>query len=243
MSKGPNAESAGAHGRCQEVFCGEGDLVPNATAQATAVARLWDSAEAALWDKALERYWEFVSEANLALERDMDALTPAEVQKLDEAGWLDFLLNRYFKWTYTAPHRYARTTAYLKRQVEKIGLSALLAIRDRILIVSDGPIDAALATACEIGGLGPPGGSGLPALLFPDAFGTVDQFVVKALCAVPSLPERQLVQHMRPEDLSIRDGVVLTQIMRSKAKSLNAALATSSWTPRKIDMVLWTCGR
>jgi hypothetical protein len=207
------------------------------------ISQLWESIESRLWDSALERYWGFVKPANLALEREMDTLSVSEVQGLDAAGWLDFLLNRYFKWKYTAPNRYATTTAALRRQVERTGLASLLEIRDRIFRASDGPVSAALATVCEIGGLGPAGGSGLLSLLFPTSFGTVDQFVVKALCEVPSLPERSRVQRMQPEGLTIADGEVLTQIMRDKARSLNAALHSDRWTPRRIDMVLWTYGR
>ena len=48
---------------------------------------------------------------------------------------------------------------------------------------------------------------------------------------------------MSPEGLTIKDGVVLITIMRRKAASLNEAFAIDSWTPRKVDMVLWTYGR
>jgi len=217
--------------------------MPVEDAYVPGISELWESTDGALWARALERYWGFLKPANLALEREMSALTPSTVQALDAEGWLDFLMNRYFRWKYTAPNRYATTTACLNRQVERIGLDSLLKIRDRILQASDGPIDVALSTACEIGGLGPAGGSGLLALLFPEAFGTVDQFLVKALCQVPSLAELELVRHMHPEGLTIRDGVVLTHIMRDKALSLNGLLETDSWTPRKVDMVLWTYGR
>jgi len=67
--------------------------------------------------------------------------------------------------------------------------------------------------------------------------------VAKALAGVPSLPERELVTRMSPEGLTIRDGGVLIGIMRRRAAQLNAALGVGSWTPRKVDMVLWTYGR
>ena len=152
-------------------------------------------------------------------------------------------MQRYFRWKYTAPNRYATTTAALKRQVDRVGADQLLRIRDRILIALDGPADKALTAACEIGGLGPAGASGLLALLRPQAFATIDQFVAKALGEVPSLPERESVRRMSPEGLTIKDGVVLITIMRRKAASLNAAFGAGSWTPRKVDMVLWTYGR
>jgi hypothetical protein len=43
--------------------------------------------------------------------------------------------------------------------------------------------------------------------------------------------------------LTVKDGVVLIEIMRRKAAALNAAFEVDSWTPRKVDMVLWTYGR
>ncbi len=207
------------------------------------IADLWRSADASLWDAALDRYWSFLLPANIDLEHEMAALTPADVQCLDAQGWFDFLLLCDFRWKYTAPNRYATTTASLKRQVDKIGFDALLGMRDRILASPDRPPEVALTAACEIGGLGPAGASGLLALLFPGAFGTIDQFVTKALAEIPSLPEHQRVCRMRPEGLTIRDGVVLIGIMRRQAASLNAAFGTESWTPRRIDMVLWTYGR
>ncbi|MHB9053736.1 MAG: hypothetical protein ACYC5F_07110 [Thermoleophilia bacterium] len=207
------------------------------------IADLWSSADASLWDAALERYWSFLLPANIDLEYEMAALTPADVQCLDAQGWFDFLLMRYFRWKYTAPNRYATTTACLRRQVDKIGLNALLGIRERILASADRPPEVALTAACEIDGLGPAGASGLLALLFPGAFGTIDQFVAKALADIPSLPEHERICRMHPEGLTIRDGVVLIGIMRRQAASLNAAFDTESWTPRRIDMVLWTYGR
>jgi hypothetical protein len=212
-------------------------------AGASTVAELWDSADAAPWERAMERYWTLVKPANLALEHEMEELTPAAIEHLDAEEWLEFLQQRYFRWKYTAPNRYATTTAALRRQVDRIGADALLRIRDRILVSLDGPVDRALTAACDIGGLGPAGASGLLALLRPDAFATIDQFVAKALSEVESLPEHAAVCRMSPEGLTIKDGVVLITIMRRKAASLNAAFGVDSWTPRKVDMVLWTCGR
>lgn len=48
---------------------------------------------------------------------------------------------------------------------------------------------------------------------------------------------------MNPAGLTIADGVVLTEIMRRKASSLNELLDAGGWTPRKIDKVLWASER
>jgi hypothetical protein len=48
---------------------------------------------------------------------------------------------------------------------------------------------------------------------------------------------------MNPEGLTIKDGVVLIQIMSAKAAENNRQFQTTDWTPRKIDKILWTYGR
>jgi len=100
-----------------------------------------------------------------------------------------------------------------------------------------------LKAACEIRGLGTAGASGLLAVLFPAYFGTVDQFAVKALRKIPGLQESSSVAAMDPDSLKVKDGCILIRIMRRKAEELNRTFSTRKWTPRKVDMVLWTCGR
>lgn len=80
------------------------------------------------------------------------------------------------------------------------------------------------------------------AVLFPELFGTVDQFLVKALRQIPNLPQKAIIDAMNPESLKHDEGVLLVQIMRLKAAELNRLFSTTQWTPRKIDMVLWTYG-
>jgi len=53
--------------------------------------------------------------------------------------------------------------------------------------------------ATSIHGLGIAGASGLLTLMYPDQFGTVDQFVVKALREVEGLPQRAALERMNPE--------------------------------------------
>ena len=48
---------------------------------------------------------------------------------------------------------------------------------------------------------------------------------------------------MDTERLTIPDGVVLVEIMRRKAVSLNELFSTSKWTPRKVDKLLWASER
>jgi len=207
------------------------------------IEQLWHSSDASKWQRAIDRYWNYIKPTHRELELEMDALRPDDVRHLDADQWYDWLLNKYFVWKYTAPNRYATTTRHLERQATDAGRHHLLAIRDRVLGCENASIGDALRAATEFGGLGPAGASGLLTLLFPAKFGTVDQFAVRALRKVRCLPERDKLGRMKPESLTIPDGVVLVEIMRRKADSLNDLFNTSGWTPRKVDKVLWASER
>jgi len=75
--------------------------------------------------------------------------------------------------------------------------------------------------------------------MYPHAFATVDQFAVKALCEVSGLPEQDILRRMNPSNITLSNGIVLISLMRRKAKENNNIFGNDSWTPRKIDMVLW----
>ena len=105
---------------------------------------------------------------------------------MDAEGWYDFLLKEYFRWRYTAPNRYATTTAHFKRQAEAAGgFEAMFQVKKDLLGLDPADIEGALAIPRRILGLGIAGASGLLALVYPKHFGTVDQFVVKALRRSP----------------------------------------------------------
>ena len=64
--------------------------------------------------------------------------------------------------------------------------------------------------------------------------------------AIKQNPDMELVAvftRRAPESLKIKDGIMLIEIMKEKAKELNKRFHTDFWTPRKIDMVLWSFGR
>ena len=207
------------------------------------IGLLWRSGDENDWISALERYWPLVKPVNLALEEEMQNLDARRVARLDARGWYDFLHDKYFRWKYTAPNRLATTRNQLARYAETDTLHDLLGIKERLFSFDRDDIAEGLRIASAIRGLGTAGASGLLALLFPESFATVDQFVVKALRDVGSLPEHDRLMGMREEGLAVRDGVTLIQIMRNKAAENNRAFGTDTWTPRKIDMVLWTYGR
>ena len=201
---------------------------------------LWESLDPHVWQLALARYWSFVTPENLALERELNDLDVESLRLLDPAGWYDFLHDKYFKWKYTAPNRLATTRKSLRSYVTDGTLDVLYDIKNRLLTLESEDTETSLAIAVEIKGLGTAGASGLMSLMYPQWFATVDQFVVKALRRVPGLPETSTLASMNPESLSQKDGVVLITLLRKKANQVNKRFGTDEWTPRKLDMILWT---
>jgi hypothetical protein len=206
-------------------------------------ADLWRSADPAAWEQPLARYWELIRPENLALERSLNALDLDRLRAMDAVGWYAFLRDEYFRWKYTAPNRYATTARSLHRYEGEGRLDELDQIRRALLTLDPTDVAGGLAIAGRIHGLGPPGASGLLALMYPAHFGTVDQFGVKALGEVDGLSEAPAVARMNPLALTIANGVLLIRVMQRKAAENNEQFGTTVWTPRRIDMALWAVGR
>jgi hypothetical protein len=207
------------------------------------ITELWHSSDERAWNEALERYMRFVKPADVGLVRNLEPLDLERVRLLDAQGWYDFIYHEYFRWKYTAANRLATTRKSLSKYVEFGTLDELLSIKDRLFSLPKQDIEQALRVASSIRGLGIAGASGLLTLMYPENFGTVDQFVVKALREVDDLPQRQALERMNPEGLKPSDGAILIQIMRDKAADNNRKFMTDVWTPKKIDEILWTYGR
>ena len=211
--------------------------------ETTSFDRLWRSDREEDWHEAVEGYWRLVKPTHMELERDLDQLHPERLQKMNAQEWFDFLHDEYFRWKYTAANRLATTTQHLKRQSEEKGEEILLRFRNDIFEQAPLDLKKGLNAAMQIRGLGTAGASGLLSLIFPDKYGTVDQFIVKRLLEVPDLPELEAVKKRNPEGLTVREGVLLIEIMQRKAVDLNERFKTTEWTPRKIDKAMWGYGR
>ena len=205
------------------------------------VDQLWRSDDLVAWNSALAKYWSLVKPKNLALERSLDTLDLARLRSFNESEWLQFLLEEYFLWKYTAPNRYATTTQKLQDYVAAGMRNDLNATRISLLGFPPENIKFGLAIAMRIPGLGVAGASGLLSLMYPNHYATVDQFVVLALRKISGLDRAPAIVKMRPKGLRLSDGVVLIDLLSEKAAELNQLPGFSDWTPRKLDMVLWAC--
>ena len=210
------------------------------------INELWASHDETRWRKALDRYWEVPSvKRNLELYEFMQTLDSEWVRNLDSRHWYDFLRDKYYPWKFTAKNRLASNVKRLKRYEDQGKLEYLNSIKKRLFAFNVAQIGTGLDIATEIDGLGPAGASGLLAVLFPQKFGCADQFVVKSLCEVASLPERAQVlaikQRWKPglEVITAKESILLVGIMRRKANDLNVLFGPDKWNPRKIDMILF----
>jgi hypothetical protein len=205
---------------------------------------LWNNGNEIDWHDAFKNYWRLVKPTHLAIEKEFDQIDSNQIKTMNSEEWYEFLLHKYYFWKYTAPNRYATTTGQLRKYISKQnGLDELKAIKDKIFECNLEDVISVLKIAITIKGLGTAGASGLLAVIFPNYFGTVDQFVVKSLLKISTLPERASILTMWPDELKIRDASILINIMKLKARELNKAFLTSYWTPRKIDMILWSIDR
>ena len=205
------------------------------------VNELWNSTKEDDWIEAFGLYSKRLTDAQKQLEDYMDNLNSEQVRNMSVQDFYQFLHDEYFVWKYTAKNRLATTRKYLEKY-ETEGMSQLEKAQKRIFRAFDeDPEDTEelLCKATRIYGLGTAGASGLLAVLFPEHYGTVDQFLVYALRKLSNLPEHAALERMNPKELKIKDGIVLEDILRRKAKELNEKFATQEWTPKKIDMILW----
>jgi len=198
----------------------------------------WNSNNGQQWKAKLNDYWSFVKPENYKLEKKMDCLDSNKIKAMSASQFYQFLNEEYYVWKYTAKNRLATTRNSLQKYIIQEDMYELEAIHKKMFSFDLNDAAKGLSIALKIRGLGTAGASGLLALLYPEYFGTVDQFVVKALNTVENLSQKNNVMRINPDGIKLEEAALLIQIMREKAKELNSVNNTSFWTPRKIDMVL-----
>ena len=207
------------------------------------ITELWKSNNESDWLNALNKYWDFVLPKNYDIEKKLNNLDTQFINMMEVEDFYNFLHDEYFKWKYTAPNRYVTTTAQLKKYQIYNSMHELKNLHEQLFSFDKNNIKEGLRIATSIRGLGTAGASGLLALLYPEFFATVDQFVVKALREITYLEEIEEVFKINPDNISLKNGEILINIMKRKAADLNSNFKTDQWTPRKIDMILWTYAR
>lgn len=199
----------------------------------------WNSKNGQQWKAKLNDYWSYVKPENYKLEKKMDCLDSNKIKVMSANQFYQFLNEEYYVWKYTAKNRLVTTRNSLQKYIIQDDMYELEAIHKKMFSFDLNDAAKGLSIALKIRGLGTAGASGLLALLYPEYFGTVDQFIVKALNKVENLPQINNVKRINPDGIKLEEGALLIHIMKEQAKALNSFNNTSFWTPRKIDMVLW----
>ena len=208
-----------------------------------AIQKLWNSESEGAWHIALNYYNDLLRDDAKEIENEIAIVKADTIKNLSVEEFYEFLYNKYFLWKYTQKNRLATTRKSLRRYKEENRWSELEDIQKRLFSADHSDIKNCLKIASEIRGLGAAGASGLLSILFPKDFGTIDQFVVRKLQELDEPTYNIYLDGMNPDSLKITDGVILINIMRDKAEELNKKFNTDFWTPRRIDMILWSFGR
>ena len=203
---------------------------------------LWNNEDVSMWFRAIDAYYKSPN-VDETFERKMEkiSLFIEDIRKMNGEDFYKFLYDDYFRWKFS-DCRYLKVNRGELEKYRSIGMDELCNIKDEIFELWDEDQEntkALIKTAIKIKGLYVAGGSGLLSMLFPDHYGTVDQFAVKSLKMIDELSCNTQLKKITPTALGIKNCVFLENIYRNKAKELNHKFRTSYWTPRKIDMVLW----
>ncbi|MCQ2789220.1 MAG: hypothetical protein MJ229_02470 [bacterium] len=201
---------------------------------------LWNSNNQEDWKQALDNYYNAVMSNHVVIEKEMENLDATYIANMNVEEFYDFLYDKYFYWKYTAANRLATTRMNLAKYKVNNLLHELEKIHNEIFNNDLNDIEKMLRSASSIKGLGIAGASGLLSLLFPDKFGTVDQFIIESLLKIKNLEEKSIIEKMNKNNITLKNGAILISIYRQKANELNRKFNTNFWTPRKIDMILWS---
>lgn len=205
------------------------------------MTELWKSKKHKDWLSAEEQYYSLVKPENIALERELEEISSQSIDNMSTEEFYSFLYHKYFRWKFTAKNRLKTTRKHLIYYENN--LQELSLIKQALFSFDKSNTELGLKIAMLIKGLGCAGASGLLSILFPAYFGTVDQFVVKRLCGFSTFKCNSDIQNINPENINLKQAVLLEKILIEKAKTLNMLNNTDYWTPRKIDKVLWVLNR
>ena len=193
----------------------------------------WNSIIELEWDSALAKYNSYLKTVEKS-SRDSRVATMNfySVMCMSDKEFYNYLINDFFKWKYTAPNRYASTTKNLEKMTQK----ELGDIKRELVnpFLSD---EQLLDTAHKIKGLGYAGATALLSILYPNRFGTVDQFVVKNL--QKNIKSNQYILKINPNNIKRDEALYIIKMMQEKAKELNYQFNKVTWTPRTVDKAVW----
>ena len=183
------------------------------------IGYLWNCKDEKIWIRALEGYWKNFSLEQMRLEQKINDIQYRIIKDYTVEEFYNFLHDEFFVWKYTAKNRLATTRMNLQKYKIENRMNELEEIKYDIFSSDFSDVSQSIKTVMKIRGLGSSGASAFLAIMFPDKFGTVDQFVVKSLLKVNGLEENKVLSQMNPENLKIKDIEFVMEIMREKQKN------------------------
>jgi hypothetical protein len=217
----------------------------------TTLAKLWDSGDVSEWRRVLDAYWYVPTvQRNANLERRLGAAWQRRTEILGSRDeFTDFLRNGVYPWK--GDHQ---SVPGWQRSLDKYNQDVpggLDVIRKALPRVTGNESPAqSLKRLTPVGGMGIPVASACLALLYPERFGTVDRFTLRAFRTLDGNPvfdgfrrwvddpDTYLNQQDNPQALHIAGLMIL--LYRDKARELTATDPADGWTPRQVEMVVWT---
>ena len=195
----------------------------------------WDSTIESEWDLALRKYNDYlVSPEKAARDARVSLMNAYAISLLSADDFRSYLHDEFFVWKYTAKNRLAT----VRNSFAKMSFSELSEIKNELVspALSDRQL---LKSALKIKGLGCAGATALLSLLYPNRFGTVDQFVVRNLQSANSLNQDPIIIHAKPNSIKFDVAIRVIKLFQLKANELNVRFGKMTWSPRTIDKAVW----
>lgn len=204
------------------------------------ISALWNSKERTDWENALLSYQTAVNKGNVEIEQKLNNMTTDDFKKMSGQDFYRFLVDDYALWKYTDGRIRSRVQSAVEEYHQMCGNSEFNKILDGIFLIAPDDIYLHLTNITRIKGIGVAGASGILSLVFPRYFGTVDRFAVENLQRVYSEDSfyGKKLHKIDPQNISTYDAAEVIRIYREKAEVLYEAFGI--WTPRMVDMVLWS---
>lgn len=217
----------------------------------TTLADLWDSRDAAEWHRILDRYWDMPTVVkNMALERRLHDAWTMRSDILASAQTLHrFLRDEVYPWK--GEPRYVPGWQHALDHYNQTTPQGLKILRKALSDeAGSGPPQDAIKRVTRIGGAGIPVASACLALLYPEHFGTVDRWALRGFLTLRHHPtidgfrawvkDPDTFLNQQDDMQALRTAELMILLYRDRADRLRVLDPEEGWTPRKVDMVVWT---
>lgn len=202
------------------------------------INQLWCNGKEKDWKEILESYKYGIKEGHHQIEKEMQNLKFQDIKFLSTREFQNWLCNKFFYWQHTSDYYRKNAVNKFENFIEQYGIEELACYQKQIFDLDLNNISKCLDIVMKVGGIGIVGATGLLSVLYPEKFGTVNRDTNNALSKIKALGEHEYLNEVK--NITLKKARIIIEIYRKKAEELNKKYKNQYWTPRKIDMVLWT---